>query len=200
MENTSGNNQNTLVIVLVLLLLISFSAIIFLLIDREAAPASKTQSSSSGISVSELSPVPTVTKQSSTPIQLDRTYTFDINDRTGTKIGDFGYTIKDVQRTKEITIAGRTAQAVGDRELVILNIELKNSGNIPISVAVRNYLRLSVNGQDKQLAPDYHNDPVDLQPQSVEDVRLGFNIAQSDHSLVLSVGELTGQKDIIKLE
>lgn len=200
MQNSGSRDQNVIIIFLSMLLFVSFGVIMFLLVNpglqetispSVAVPDPRT---SAPLPVS-VSPTP-----GSAMVDISRRYLFAINTSSGAKVGEIGFFLKSVRRTKEIDVAGGRAMALSGRLLLIADIELSNSGNIPASVISRNYLRLKVNGQDRQLAPEYHSDPVDLQPQSSKDIRLGFNIAESDHSLILLVGELAGDKDIINLD
>jgi hypothetical protein len=189
---------SSLNIVLTILLVISVGINAFLLVGGSSAP---NQISDSAIAppVTGFIPVSSTLTPANTEKILNKQYVFSINNQAGTKLSEFKFLIKSIERTKEIDIAGGKATAVGGRELLIINIELTNPGNIPASVVARNYLRLKVNNQDKLLAPEYHSDPVDLQPQSTRDIRLGFNIAESDRNLILQVGELEGDKEQIAL-
>jgi hypothetical protein len=186
-----------LVVILATLLLVAVG-IIFYLVDQNRSAATPSADvprpaipGLTGIGPTN-TPVPAITT-------LDKQYTFPINS-SGVKVGEINFIIKSVERTKEVMIAGQKATAVRGRELVIVNAELTNSGNLGVMVNTRNYLRLTVNNQDKLLAPEYHPDPLDLQPQSTKDIRLGFSIAETDENLVLQVGELQGPKDVIKLD
>jgi hypothetical protein len=191
MENESkGNNLAWTLVVILSVLLAICSIVIFSFYTTKPPEAQKLPIAQ--IFVPSPSPV-------SRYLPINKTFFFPIYDSASAKVGEIIFTIKDVQRSKNIEIAGQKATAVGDRELVILNIELTNSQNIAALVNTRNYVRLKVNGQDKLLAPDFHGDPVDLQPQSTQEVRLAFSIAEIDTDLILQVGELTGPKDLIQL-
>jgi hypothetical protein len=195
MDNPSSQNPSlawSLVTILTLLLVLAVIVIIFLFNQKPAAtPAS-------------VSPPPAFIANITTPtpalIILNKSYTFPIQDGQGTKVGDIQFVLKDVSRTKEIKIGNQTATAVTGRELLLLDIELTNSQNLAAIVNARNYVRLKINGTDKLQAPDFHGDPVDLQPQSTQTTRLAFSIADTDANLVLQVGELTGSKDIFQLD
>lgn len=199
MENQTGSNQNSAVVILSTLLLLAFGVIVFLLLDRSSDSQTITPSPITGLSASVVTSIPVTPTPANSKISLEKKYLFAINDRTGAKISEFDFVIKNVERTKEIDIPGGKATATSGRELLLINIELTNPGDIPASVVARNYLRLKVNTEDKLIAPEYHSDPVDLQPQSTKAIRLGFNISQFDTNLVLQVGELQGEKDILVL-
>lgn len=64
----------------------------------------------------------------------------------------------------------------------------------------RDYVRLIIDGnQEEKLAPDIHNDPVEIQAISTKQTRLGFAIDDNDKSLALQVGEIDGEKEVIEL-
>lgn len=189
----------TLVIVMGILLVIAVIIIFLLYGEKSSSPeiTSQTPAFNSPTRTLVNTPIPT---PASKVITLDKKYLFPIRDGVGTKVGDISFVLKDIERTKEVMVSGQKAVAVGDRELVIFNLELTNYLDIAAVVNARNYFRLKVNGQDKLLAPEFHSDPIDLQPKSSKDIRMGFSIAQSDKDIILQVGELTGPKDNIPVE
>ena len=71
---------------------------------------------------------------------------------------------------------------------------------MPIKINTKDFIRLSVNNnQNEWLAPDLHNDPVEVQAISTKNTRLGFPVNESDKNLVLQVGEIEGYKQQISL-
>ena len=54
--------------------------------------------------------------------------------------------------------------------------------------------------ENELLAPDTHNDPVEIQAISTKFTRVGFIINDSDKDLVLHVGEIQGDKEKIELD
>jgi hypothetical protein len=190
----------TLVVILSLLLLLAV-VIIFLIYNEKSTKTQTLSELPSLKTATIISSQPTIIPSPATKVlKLDKKYIFPINDQSSIKLGEISFIIKDIERTKEVMVNGQKATAVGDRELVILNLELTNSQNLAVRINARNYIRLMVNGEEKLLAPDFHSDPVDLQPQSTKELRMGFSIAQADTNILLQVGELEGPKEIIKIE
>jgi hypothetical protein len=190
----SKNIAWILVIVLTILLFISGGVIISLLGENKN-PA-KPQISE--VNFVQPSPIPSpafVTKD----ISLNKRFNFPILDGAGNKAGEIAFTLIKAQRTREIEIAGQTATALPGRVLILIDVELTNDGNLEATMQARNYLRLTVNGETKLAAPDYRSDPVDMQPKSTKDIRMGFNVADTDEQLVLQAGELEGKKELIPL-
>ena len=68
-----------------------------------------------------------------------------------------------------------------------------------IEIDSKDYVRLSVNNSDEWLAPEIHNDPVEVQAISVKNTRLGFTINAKNESLKLLVGEIDKDKQEIEL-
>jgi hypothetical protein len=193
-DRTKPNNLAwTLVVMLTILLVISVIVISALLSEKSSSPASSLPSGVRPVLITN-TPIP-----SKTTIQLNRAFKFPIITAQKTKLGDIDYILQNAERTSEVTVAGQTAKTLGDRELVIINVELTNNLNFAAKMMTGNYLRLKVNGQDKLLAPEYHPDPFDLPPQSTRNARLGFSVAKTDTQVVLQVGDLEGEKVLIPL-
>lgn len=129
---------------------------------------------------------------------LNKTYTFPLKDASGKELGSFTYSLLSAEIRNEIVVKGSKATAIPGRTFLIINLKLVNDGNQGITVNTRDYVRLVVNNKDKELlAPDVHNDPIEVQPISTKYTRIGFAINDTDKNLTLLVGELEGAKDKI---
>lgn len=134
-------------------------------------------------------------------ITLNKNFDFPLKDSNGKEIGKFAYTLETAELTDEIILQGSRATAVKGREFLIINLKLVNSLDKGIEINSRDYVRLIVDGNTKEmLAPEIHNDPVEAQAISTKYTRVGFPINTSDKNLVLQVGEINGPKQTIKLE
>jgi hypothetical protein len=130
---------------------------------------------------------------------LNKTFAFPLKDAQGKEVSKIRYTIERAELRDEIIVKGQRATSVKGRTFLIFPIKVTNSYNQPIELNVRDYVRLTVNNSTEKLAPDIHNDPVEVQAISTKQTRLGFPINDTDTNLVIQVGEINGSKETIKL-
>lgn len=131
--------------------------------------------------------------------ELNKEFLFPLKDAKGKEISKLKYSIQKAELRDEIIIKGQKATAVKGRTFLVLNLKITNDYNKSIQISARDYLRLSVNNSSEKLAPDIHNDPVEIQAISTKFTRLGFPINDTDKNLTLQVGEIDGKKELIKL-
>jgi hypothetical protein len=131
---------------------------------------------------------------------VNREFTFPLIDGSGEEVSEFKYLIENAEIRDEIIIKGQKATAVKGRTFLIITLKLKNEYNQPANINSKNYVRLSVNGNKEEwLAPNIHNDPVEVQAISTMYTRLGFSIGEEDKDLILRAGEIDGEKEEINL-
>lgn len=138
----------------------------------------------------------------STPIasqDLNKKFEFPLVDSEGKEVSKVTYVIQKAELQKEIIVKGQRAYAVEGRAFLILNIKVINNFDSAIQINARDYVRLIVDNSQDKLAPDIHNDPVEIQAISTKPTRLGFPIDSNFKSLVLQVGEINGKKQTIPL-
>ncbi|KKQ51329.1 hypothetical protein A2865_03100 [Candidatus Woesebacteria bacterium RIFCSPHIGHO2_01_FULL_39_17] len=132
---------------------------------------------------------------------LNREFSFPLKDSQGEQIGEVKYMVEKAELMDEIIVEGKRAKAVKGRIFLIFTIKISNGYTQAIEMNTKDYARLSVNGNfDEWLAPDIHNDPVEVQAISTKYTRLGFPINENDKNLVLRIGEIEGEKQEIPLE
>lgn len=131
---------------------------------------------------------------------LNKEYLFPLKDDKGQEVSKIKYVVETAELRDEIIIKGQTASSVAGRTFLIINLKLVNDFDKSIQINTKDYIRLSMNGNDSELlAPDIHNDPVEVQAISTKYTRVGFPINETDKNLKLHIGEVKGPKDIINL-
>ncbi|MDP3941150.1 MAG: hypothetical protein Q8Q49_02470 [bacterium] len=130
--------------------------------------------------------------------ELNKTYTY-IVDKSAPKEIKIKFTIQSCELRDQIVVKGQPAVAVKGRVFFVCNLKLVNDSTTPVAMQTRDYMRLIVDGSPDKLAPDIHNDPVQIQAISSKYSRLGFAIDDSFKKLVLQVGEISGKKEQIEL-
>ncbi len=131
-------------------------------------------------------------------VDLNKEFAFPVSKDDKSKTIKF--TIQDAKLIDEIVVKGQKATAVSGRTFLILDLKIVNDMDKNLSMNTRDYVRLSVNKKDAELlAPDIHNDPVEIQAISTKYTRLGFPVNVDDKDFVLQVGEIKGDKEKIEI-
>jgi hypothetical protein len=132
---------------------------------------------------------------------LDKPFSFPLTNESGKEIGNFSYEIQQAELRNEIIVKGQRAYAADGRVFLIINLQLKNGLKQGLQINSRDYVRLSVNGNKEELlAPEIHNDPVEVQAISTKFTRVGFAVNDKDQDFVLIVGEIDGDKQEIPVK
>lgn len=130
---------------------------------------------------------------------INRTFEFPLKDQSGKEVSKLKYEVQTAELRDEIVVKGERATAIKGRTFLTVNLKITNSFDKNIQINVKDYIRLIVNNSNDKLAPDIHNDPVDVQAISTKLTRVGFPINDTDEIMTLQVGEITGTKQLIKL-
>lgn len=130
---------------------------------------------------------------------IAREFTFPLtNDQKNPK--QFTFYIDRAELRDEIVIKGQKATAVKGRDFLLVTIKITNDHNQAFKINTKDFVRLSVNGNTAEwLAPDIHNDPVEVQAISTKLTRVGFPVNENVTDFALQVGEITGNKEVITL-
>lgn len=131
--------------------------------------------------------------------KLNKFYSFPLKDQNGKEVSKFSYEILDAELRDEIIVKGQKATSIKGRTFLIVNLKITNNYDKNIQLNVKDFIRLTTGNSVEKLAPDIHNDPVDVQAISTKYTRVGFPINDTDKNLSLQIGEITGNKDTIKL-
>jgi len=132
--------------------------------------------------------------------KIGKTFQFSVKDQNGKELTEIKYFLDTAEYQHEIIIKGQTAVAVKGKVFLILNLKLTNDYNKDIQINSRDYVRLTVNNASDLLAPELHNDPIQVDAISTKLTRLGFAINETDKNLVLHGGEIDGKKTDIPLK
>lgn len=131
---------------------------------------------------------------------INREFEFPLKDSEGNEVSKLKYMIESADLHDEIVVKGQKATAVKGRTFLILGLKITNEFDQPIEINTRDYARLIRNdNEEEKLAPDIHNDPVQVQAISTKLTRIGFPINDTDTNLMLLVGEITGDKETIEI-
>lgn len=130
---------------------------------------------------------------------LNKEFSFPLKDQEGKEVSKLKFTILNAELKDEIIVKGERGTAVRGRTFLILNLKIENSFNQALQINARDYMRLSVNNSKEKIAPEIHNDPVEVQAISTKYTRVGFPINDTDENLTIQVGEINGKKETIKL-
>jgi hypothetical protein len=131
---------------------------------------------------------------------INREFSFPLRDQEGKEVSKFKVQLLNAELRDEIIVKGQRGAAVQGRTFLVLNIKIINDFDRQLQVNARDYVRLIVNNSSEKLAPEIHNDPVEVQAISTKYTRLGFPIDDNGSTLTLQVGEIKGDKQVIKLD
>ena len=133
--------------------------------------------------------------------EINREFSFPLRDGNDEEVSKIKYFIEKAELLDEIIVKGQRATAVEGRTFLIITLKITNEFNKAIEIDTRDYLRLSVNKNEVEwLAPDIHNDPVEIQAISTKFTRVGFPINETDRDLILRVGEINSEKEKFNLD
>ncbi len=137
-----------------------------------------------------------------TPIatqELNKSFDFPLLDEKGKQVAKIKYIVESANLQDAFIYQGKTATAVKGRTFLIFNLKITNPYSKTIEINAKDYIRVKMNGSEEQLAPEIHNDPVQIQADSTKYTRIGLPINDTDKDIILLIGELDGKKETIKL-
>lgn len=134
-------------------------------------------------------------------ITLNKEKQFPIKNDKGEELAKLKFVIENAELRDQLVVKGKKATAVKGRTFLVVNLKITNDYSKAIEINTRDYIRLSVNGNENEwMAADMHNDPVAIQASSTKNTRLAFPINESDKNLKLRFGEIKGEKETIDLK
>lgn len=130
---------------------------------------------------------------------INKEFLLPIKDDKNKEIEKIKYFIESAELQNEILVKGQRATAVKGRTFLILNIKITNKYTKTVALSSKDYVRLIIDDKKELIAPDIHNDPVQIQAIATKYTRLGFPINENYKSLKLQIGEVEGKKETINL-
>jgi hypothetical protein len=130
--------------------------------------------------------------------ELNKSYSYSLTDGSDKKI-KIKFEFQSCELRDQIVVKGSPAVAIKGRVFLVCNLKLVNDSTTGVAMRTSDYVRLIVDNNSDRLAPDIHNDPVQIQPISTKLTRLGFAIDDTAKKLQLQVGEINGKKDTFEL-
>lgn len=133
-------------------------------------------------------------------IPVDFQFVYPMGDPADAAGPKLTFAVSEAEKRDEILVKGKKATAVDGRTFLILNVKIINDNPQGVEINTRDFFRLSTNGNTAEwLAPDIHNDPVEVQAISTKYTRLGFPINDADTNLILQVGQIDSEKQQLPL-
>lgn len=131
---------------------------------------------------------------------INKQFEYPLRDGNGTEVSKIKFDVNEAELRNEIIIKGKKATSIKGRTFFVVNLKITNEFNKSIDIQSRDYFRLAVkNREDEWLAPDVHNDPVEVQAISTKLTRVGFPVDEGISSFVLQVGEIGGEKEKVEI-
>ncbi len=131
---------------------------------------------------------------------IEKEFSVPLRDQNGAEVSQLKLVLQNAELRDQIIVKAQKVTAISGRTFLILNLKITNEFNKTVQINTRDYFRLSVNkNQEELLAPEIHNDPVEVQASSIKYTKLAFAINDSDKDLELRIGELDKDKIIIGL-
>jgi hypothetical protein len=182
------NTKTKKYIVLIAVVAIAIVGIVFFTRGKKSSSAANSIASNTNVSSAE------------NAATLSKELEFPIKNEKGEEVSRFKYTIETVEVRDEIIVKGQKVTALSGRTFLIVNLKLVNPLDKMIQIHTKDYIRLIRNGNPAEaLAPDVHNDPVEVQAISTKMSRVAFPINDSDTDLQLQIGEIAGEKQVIPI-
>lgn len=133
--------------------------------------------------------------------KINKNFEFPLKNANGEEISKLKFQVESAELRDQIIIKGKRASAVSGKVFLVINLKITSDLNQAIEMKTRNYIRLVVNNNEKELlAPEIHNDPVEVQATSTKYTRVAFAIFNNYKSLKLRVGEPDKEKTVIDLK
>jgi hypothetical protein len=112
---------------------------------------------------------------------------------------DIQYEVTSAELLEEINLRGQKVRAAEGRVFLVLNIKVTNPNVKGIQINSRDFVRVSWGESGDWIAPDIHNDPVEVQAISTKQTRIGFAVDKNVRVFRIKIGEIKGDKTDFEL-
>ncbi len=175
-----------------IIILVIFAMIAVYLISNAIKSTPSTNALGSGDERTEL-------KKAKDSYTISKQFLFPLKDASGKEVSKIKFIVENAELRDEIIVKGKRAVAIKGRTFLIFNLKITNDYSQTITLNTRDYFRVMVEKSTEKLAPEIHNDPVEIQPISTKYTRIGLPINDTDKNITLQVGEISGKKENIKI-
>lgn len=132
--------------------------------------------------------------------EINREFSFPLKDEEGNEISSVKFELEKAQLRDTVLVQGQQAYATEGKIFLVINLKITNELDQAIEMNTKDFVRLVAEGrEDEQLAPEMHNDPVQILAISTKHTRVGFSVNKDDTEFVLKVGEINGEKQDVPL-
>lgn len=144
---------------------------------------------------------PGVLSQPKVTKSINKDFEFPLTNSKGEEVSKLKFRVEGVELRDQIIIKGKRASAIQGKVFLVINLKITSDYNRALAMKTRDYIRLVVNNNASELlAPEIHNDPVEVQATSTKYTRVAFAILDNYKNLKLRVGEPDKQKTVIDLK
>lgn len=131
--------------------------------------------------------------------KINKEFTFPLKNSKGEEVSKLKVVLQNAELKDQIIVKTQRISAISGRTFLVLNIKITNEYNKTVQMTTRDYFRISLNNGKELLAPEIHNDPVEVQATSTKYTRVGLPIDDNVKNIKLYVGEINGEKATIDL-
>jgi len=128
--------------------------------------------------------------------QIEKSFEFPIKKNSKEK---FKINITKAEKVKLVTTKNQPVAPKEGEEFLLVYLEVENNLETPITIDSQNYIRL-IDENDKKLAPDFYNGPIQILPISTKKDQIGFVVKEGQNEFKLQVGEPEGKKEQVEFK
>ena len=125
-------------------------------------------------------------------VQFDQELEFPIEEAPEEE-ASFKFILTEAKKVKLIKMQGNPIQSEPGQAFLILTLEIENQNPFPFEINNQNYLRLQ-GEEDKRLAPDFYNGPIEIPAVSTKKDELAFIVPEDQKQFKLLLGPVVEEE------